>query len=93
MVQTAPASSVPDRFASPSGRRDRMPNLADHRFAGNDARQRYSGRHHIVHRVADRGVMLRRVAARRRLARIDPETVERRAWRIIGGGASSPTHP
>ena len=93
MVQTARPSSVPDRFVPASGRRDRMPNTADHRFAGNGARQRNTSRHDIVHRVADRCVVLRRVAARRRLARIDPEAIERRALRLTGGGASSPTRP
>lgn len=94
MAHTARESSVPDRFASPSGGLDRMPNTVDHRFAGNGAAyrnaRRYATRSAMIHRVARRGVVLRRVAARRRLARIDPESVERRAWRLNGGGASSP---
>ena len=97
MVQFVRASSVPDRFASTSGRRDRMPNTVDHRFAGNGAAYRNAGRNAsrnvMIHRVAHRGVTLRRVAARRRLARIDPESVERRAWRLNGGSANSPTRP
>jgi hypothetical protein len=41
----------------------------------------------IVHQAADRSVTLRRLSARRRLARIDPETVQRKALRVIDGGA------
>jgi hypothetical protein len=123
MAHTANASSVPDRFASTSTQRDRMPNAAGHRFAdpradartdssadsradnrttngngngnGNGAGigQRNPGRPRIIHQIAGRDVVLRRVATRRRLARIDPEAVERRAWRLTGGGASSPTNP
>jgi hypothetical protein len=97
MAQTTRASSVPDRVASTAARRvpndrspsERMPNTADYRFAdsraGNGNRHRFFGRPTIVYRVAGRSLLLRRVAARRRLARIDPEAVERRAWRLIGG--------
>ncbi|HZM74221.1 MAG TPA: hypothetical protein VFC19_00755 [Candidatus Limnocylindrales bacterium] len=93
MVQTAPKSSFPDRFTPTHGGHHRMPNTVHHRFAGNGAGHRYASRE-ILHRVAGRDVVLRRIAARRRLARIDPEAVERRAWRLTGGdgGASSPIH-
>jgi hypothetical protein len=94
MVQYAQtSSSVPDRYTVRSGARDRLPNTADHRFAGNGAARRYGGRNAIVHQVAGRDVVLRRFATRRRLARIDPEAIERRAWRLIGGAAGFTTHP
>lgn len=95
MIHSAQASSVSDRYTAGSGRGEQMPNSADHRFARNGAGHRFDGHNAVavVHRVAGRDVVLRRVATRRRLARIDPEAIERRAWRLIGGGVSSPTHP
>jgi len=74
-----------------------MTNTVDHRFAFNGPAHRNAGRNAsrnaMIHRVARRGVVLRRVAARRRLARLDPESVQRRASRLNGGGAGTPTHP
>jgi hypothetical protein len=70
--------------------RERVRNVADHRFT-NPRAGKGDGRNachdSLIHRVAGRSVVLRRLSARRRLARTGPEAVERKAWRIIGGDA------
>lgn len=64
-------------------------NTSDHRYVVsrpvNGAGRHNSRFDSIVHQIADRSVLLRRRSTRRRLARIDPEAVERRAWRLSGG--------
>lgn len=79
-------------IAATSAQHVRIQNTSDHRFV--DPRAVNGAGHNIrfdsiVHQIADRSVLLRRRSTRRRLARIDPEAVERRAWRLSGGGSAS----
>jgi hypothetical protein len=84
--------------AATSAQSARIYNTSAYRLAADTQAVNDADRHSIrlgsiVHQIADRSVLLRRRSTRRRLARIDPEAVERRAWRLSGGSAGSPAYP